>query len=452
MRVPALFVIAAFAIGGCDAILGVQDHLLAADGGGDSGSVGVEGRDGTVDAPMGDGSVDTSFDADSGPETPSDAASDSGAENVAWYNGVVSQFQTSVHYTEYLVNISSATPETTWTTPGLPCATCHAIDALQQRVAGNVLTSDDGGVLHLASGELSYRDPVTAALSSANYAGTTTVAEVYCTTCHAITNANDPLATGIPWTPVSFPLRIAADAGTVYVEKSPDRTAVTGTNAGNFGPGDTCMWCHRSIVDVTNYLTPTGNAIQSIHWGPHNGPEADLFTGVGGYQFKGQTYGESTHEQKLSCVDCHMVNVADNGNVPDHSFNPSLSACLSCHASATSFNVSGFESQIQSALTQIETWFNAQGFLTRATAAPYTTLTAAQVGDGNWAADQPTPGATLDGGLLTQDQAGALYDYLLVARGGASGVHNPNYISQILYDSYYSLTELPLAAIPQRPQ
>src|SRR5580658_9826986 len=33
------------------------------------------------------------------------------------FNGVVSQFQTSVHYTEYLVNVSSATPETAWTTP-----------------------------------------------------------------------------------------------------------------------------------------------------------------------------------------------------------------------------------------------------------------------------------------------------------------------------------------------
>ncbi len=62
------------------------------------------------------------------------------------------------------------------------------------------------------------------------------------------------------------------------------------------------------------------------------------------------------------------------------------------------------------------------------------------------------PGATLDGGLLTQDQAGALYDYILVARGGASGVHNPKYIGQLLYDSYYALTGLSLAAFPQRPQ
>ena len=48
---------------------------------------------------------------------------------------------------------------------------------------------------------------------------------------------------------------------------------------------------------------------------------------------------------------------------------------------------------------------------------------------------------SLDGGLsLTQDQAGALYNYILVARGGAYGVHNPKYIAQLLYDSYIALT------------
>ncbi len=350
------------------------------------------------------------------------------------FNGVVSQFQASVHYTEYLVNVASATPETEWTTPGAACGNCHSIDALQQRADGNVLTSNDGGVVNLAGGELQYRDPVTHALSTANYAGSGTVAEVYCTTCHAVNNANDPHKTGLPWTPGSFPLRIADDAG-IFVEKSPDTTAVTGTNAGTFGPGDTCIACHRSRVDITNYIAATGNAITSTHWGPHEGPQADLFTGVGGYHFKGQTYGQSTHEQKLSCIDCHMVPVADNSNVPDHSFNPNLSACKSCHATATTFDVNGFQSQIQAAMTQIETWFNAQGLLTRAAAAPYTPLTAAQLGDGNWSLDEPVPGGTVAGVLLDQDQAGALYDYILVARGGASGVHNPKYIAQILYDS-----------------
>jgi hypothetical protein len=388
------------------------------------------------------------------------------------FNGVVAQFQTSVHYTEYLVNTSSATPETAWTAPGSACGNCHAIDGLEQRVAGNVGTTDGGTVVNLASGELQYRDPATGALESANYAGSAAVAEVYCTTCHAVTNANDPHKTGVPWTPGSFPLQVSQDGGAINIERSPSTAGVVGTQAsgpagGNFGPGATCMFCHRSRVDVTNYLTATGNKITSTHWGPHEGPQADLFTGKGGYQYAGQTYGEATHEQKLSCVDCHMVNVVDNGNVPDHSFTPQVSACVGCHAGATSFNVNGFESQIQGALTQIETYLNGQGLLTRAAAAPYTPLTAAQIGDGNWAQDQPVPGGSIGGGptdggtpeggaagsgVLTQDQAGAIYNYILVTRGGAYGVHNPKYIAQLLYDSYFSLTKLPLATFPTRPQ
>jgi hypothetical protein len=367
------------------------------------------------------------------------------------FNGVVAQYQTSIHYKEYLANVVSPTPETEWTTTGAPCGNCHAIDALQQRATGSVGTVDGGTVVNLNTGELQYEDPATAAQASATYTGTATVAEVYCTTCHAVTNANDPHRTGKPWTPGSFPLVVSPDGGSVNIEKSPSTAAVTGTNAGDFGPGNTCMWCHRSRVDITNYLTPTGNAITSVYWGPHEGPEADLFTGIGGYEYKGVTYGESTHEQELSCTDCHMVNVADNDNVLDHSFNPSLTACLGCHATATNFNINGFQSQVQSALTQIETTLNSYGLLTRASASPYTALTSAELGDGNWSEDQPVPGGTIDGALLTQDQAGALYNYLVVARGGASGVHNTTYIAELLYDSYFALTGLPLDAFPVRP-
>jgi hypothetical protein len=366
------------------------------------------------------------------------------------FNGVIAQFQTSGHYIEYLANLTSATPETAWTTTGEPCGNCHAIDGLAQRVSGNVLTTNAGTVVNLASGELQYGPP--GAQLSAGYAGTATVAEVYCTTCHAVTNANDPHITGIAWTPGSFPFVVDEDGGSMFVEKSPSTAAVVGTNAGDYGTGNTCMWCHRSRVDVTNYLVPAGNAITSVHWGPHEGPQADLFTGQGGYTFPGQTYAQSTHEQKLSCVDCHMVTMADNSNVADHSFNASLQACQSCHAGATTFNVNGFESQIQSAMTQIETWLNTEGMLTRASAAPYAPLTTAQLGDGNWSTDQPVPGSMIDGGLLSQDQAGALYDYILVARGGASGVHNPIYVAQILYDSYEALAGAALTAFPARPQ
>ena len=46
------------------------------------------------------------------------------------------------------------------------------------------------------------------------------------------------------------------------------------------------------------------------------------------------------------------------------------------------------------------------------------------------------PGAT----GLTAEEAGALYNYLILARGGAFGVHNPIYSRQLIYDSYKAVS------------
>jgi len=367
------------------------------------------------------------------------------------FNGVITQYQGSIHYQTYLANVDSTTAAE-WTSPGAPCGNCHAIDGIQQRVARNVGTNGDAGVVSLAAGELQYWDPTATPPGPgyATYTGTATVAQVYCTTCHAVTNANDPHVTGIPWTPGSFPLYVSPDAGAIFLEKSPSVGEVTGIDAGSYGPGDTCMWCHRSRVDVTNYIAAS-NKITSVHWGPHEGPQADVFTAQGGYQFPGQSYGTSTHQQKLSCVDCHMPDVATNSGVPNHTFNPQLSVCATsgCHTPApTTFDVAGGESVVKGALTDLERAMNNLGWLTRASSAPYTPLTDpdggnGNVGDGNWSEDGPVPGIT-----LTAAQAGAMYNYILLARGGAYGVHNPLYEEQILYDSYEAVTGSAPPAFP----
>jgi hypothetical protein len=99
------------------------------------------------------------------------------------FNGVITQYQGSTHYQVYLANVDTTTAAE-WIAPGAPCGNCHAIDALQQRVTGNVGTNGDAGVVNLASGELQYWDPTLTppAPNYATYAGTATVAQVYCTT------------------------------------------------------------------------------------------------------------------------------------------------------------------------------------------------------------------------------------------------------------------------------
>jgi hypothetical protein len=369
------------------------------------------------------------------------------------FNGVVSQFQTSDHYVEYLTNAVSATPETEWTTPGVACANCHAIDSLAQRAAGDVGTVDGGIVTNVKKGELEYE--ANDKTNDALYAGSATVAEVYCTTCHAVTDANDPHRTGLPWTPGSFPLVVSeeADAG-AFLEKSPTVGTVTGSSAGNMGPGNTCVFCHKSRKDVTQYITPAGNAL-SQYWGPHEGPQADIFSAAGGYEYPGKTYGTSTHQLKLSCVNCHMPPVADNQNVADHSFQPDLSVCLTCHAGVTSFDVNGGQTLDATEMSELEADLNAAGFLTRATAAPYGPIADAGVAADLFASDFARGGATTsDGGALglSAPQAGALYNFFLIAKGGGGGVHNPKYTQQLIFDSVFALTGKAPTSLPIRPE
>jgi len=70
--------------------------------------------------------------------------------------------------------------------------------------------------------------------------------------------------------------------------------------------------------------------------------------------------------------------------------------------------------------------------------------------------DAPRTGAgAIDGGppvTLTASEAGALYNYELIAKGGGNGVHNPKYTQQLIYDSIFGLTGKAPVSLPVRPQ
>ncbi len=346
----------------------------------------------------------------------------------------MAQYETSVHYAAYVNNLNGG-EVAEWTGPQA-CGNCHAIDALNQRATGNVNYSGDAGVTNLAHGELEYRNSSNGSATESTYAGSAEVAAVYCTTCHYVTNADDPHITGQPWTPGSFPFQVPVDGGDPsYIEISPTVGTVTGTSVGTLAEANTCIWCHRSRKDVTNFIKSSNN-LGSAYWGPHNGPQSDIYSAKGGYEFSGQTYGTSTHQIKLTCTDCHMPPVLTNQGVPNHSFYPQISVCQSCHTGVTTFDVAGGQTAMTAALFQVEAALNTAGYLTRATASPYTPLTSANLMDGAFASDNANGSAA----GLTANQAGALYDYLIVARDGSLGVHNPTYAQQLLYDAYVAVT------------
>ena len=357
------------------------------------------------------------------------------------FNGIVEQWKTSTHFLAQLANTEEVP---IWTGPAA-CGNCHASDGLPRRLAGTVNASG-GGPTNVKLGQLNYL--AGASVKEATYSGQSSVASIGCATCHDTGAASDPHITGGLYVKGSFKLRAPSGANDqMFLEKSPTVGAVTGTPAGKWGVSNTCIGCHKSRKDVTNYITDVTD-VMSARWGPHEGPHADIFTGLGGYSFPGKTYKNSTHQTLAGCASCHMGKSTANGGMPDHSMRVSLQTCQTagCHAGATGFDVLGGQGTVRSALGELRGLLNDAGYLTRAAAAPYDALTAAQLADSNLALDLTRPSVG-----LTADRAGALYDYLLVARGSASGVHNPAYTKELIYDAVFALKGSAPLAIPTRP-
>ena len=143
-----------------------------------------------------------------------------------------------------------------------------------------------------------------------------------------------------------------------------------------------------------------------------------------------------------------MPKSAANGNKPDHSMRVKLETCQAagCHVGATSFDVLGGQGTVRAALSELRVLLNDAGLLTRSLAAPYDALLQAELADTHFELDKSRP---ING--LTADQAGALYNYLLVARGSAAGVHNPAYTKELIFDSVFVFKGAAPAAIPARP-
>lgn len=364
------------------------------------------------------------------------------------FTGIVEQWKTSTHFATFIANLGGE-EVATWT-GATTCGNCHAIDAIQQRVNGNVRFNGSTGPVNVTHGETNYVDTTNGRVVESLYAGQATVAVVHCTTCHEVSADNDPHLTGKPYTPGSFPLRVPSAAGDqARIEKSSALGVADGTEAGPYGMGNACIWCHKSRKDVTNYIAATNN-LTSVNWGPHEGPQADIFSGKGGYHYSGQTYGASSHQGFVNgCVDCHMPSVAKNSGIGDHSFYPQLSACQKsgCHSTATSFDVGGGQSAMKGGIQELRVALNDLGWLTRSTAAPYAPLAARDLADQAFQEDKVLPGAT----GVTADQAGALYNYLLLARGSGGGTHNPIYVRQLIFDSVKALTGSAPVTVPIRP-
>lgn len=383
---------------------------------GDPGAVGADGKDGAKGAQGEPGMV------------PEGTLGTSCLGPCHGFTGVVEQWKTSRHFATYIANLGGD-EVATWTGQ-TACGNCHAIDGIQQRLAGSVKFAGATGPSDAGHGQINYKRSTDSAFIEGAYGGHATVAVVHCSTCHDTSADNDPHLTGDVYKAGSFPLRVPSAADDFALIERSSAVGVSDGTPVKYGKGNACIWCHKSRKDVTNYVADPVK-ITSAYWGPHEGPHADVFTGKGGYEYIGKSYTSSSHQGLADgCVTCHMPAVESNQSVGDHAFFPQLSACKTCHADPDTTLKTGI-ARTTTKLQRLRLALAKAGVLSK---------------DGTVAMDPNNMPTDTDfakdvamkqpGGTVTPVAvAGALYNYFIFARGGAMGAHNPMYTSQLLYDS-----------------
>ncbi len=115
------------------------------------------------------------------------------------------------------------------------------------------------------------------------------------------------------------------------------------------GNGQLCMTCHQARSNGATVITTKAPYYGfKDRFGPHHGPQSDMFLGQNAYQFGDTTIsGLMTHGSVPdACVTCHMANIG-GGNSPSHQWSmvdttggtphDLVGGCVSCHGNITSF-------------------------------------------------------------------------------------------------------------------
>lgn len=192
------------------------------------------------------------------------------------------------------------------------------------------------------------------------------------------------------------------------------------------GLSNLCVNCHQPRAAMPEDDGMGNFDITSSRWGTHHSPQSIMLEGIQGVQLPGSlpypARATSTHRQESSCVNCHMSesSVATTG---DHTFNPTLDACIVCHEGSTSYDINGFQTEVENQLEILA------GLL-------------AQV-DGVDPDGEPITGIVIDDspvqGTFSINAAGAAWNYIFVLEDQSKGVHNPAMVEALLQNSIETL-------------
>jgi len=137
----------------------------------------------------------------------------------------------------------------------------------------------------------------------------------------------------------------------------------------DFEFGITCVVCHDPHSEENDYQLRTDpltlcyqchNHHDAIPGEDVHHPHGDMYQGMGGYEYPGETYEDSAHTFITEgCVACHMWTSPfnalglDEDAISGHTFEPRIEACRECHSGAEDFNLGNAQSTIQGLLDEL---------------------------------------------------------------------------------------------------
>ncbi|MEJ2546437.1 MAG: multiheme c-type cytochrome [Gemmatimonadota bacterium] len=193
------------------------------------------------------------------------------------------------------------------------CAGCHDTQIGEWETSGHALSAggdpealtEEWGrsscdYCHTSEGFIRTTDP-----TYLTYEFDELLSQIGCPTCH------DPHL-GADGGGNDAQLRTVAPVQISYFDPAdPDGAPV----AAGYGPGQTCMQCHKARRDYDNVMAQIAGG--SSHFGPHASPQTDMFIGVGSYEIPEYDYSDRTgaHAGIVSegCPTCHMAFSEDAG-------------------------------------------------------------------------------------------------------------------------------------------
>ncbi len=195
----------------------------------------------------------------------------------------------------------------------------------------------------------------------------------------------------------------------------------------NIGSGNVCAQCHQPRVpDPMPELGGGEVQINSPYWGPHHGTQGTILAGTGGIEFAGSVeYKNTPHKSALKngCVGCHMQDEAYGDQAGGHTMKVHFhyhgreadhtDVCTRCHTDLESFDYNGVQTEIETLVTDLQEKLMNAGILDEE--------------------DHAVPGT------YSAEQAGALFNYLLVVEDRSDGIHNYKYTKALLQNTIETL-------------